>query len=53
LYQPYLDLPEDHPALLKTAIDPLKLIKDGAREVAKNVSRVMAHKKSDAIPTWL
>jgi len=53
LYQPYLDLPEDHPALVRSGIDPLKVIKAGAREVAKSVRSVMAEKKSDAIPTWL
>jgi hypothetical protein len=53
LYQPYLALAEDHPALVETGIDPLKLIKEGAREVANSVRVVMTEKKGDAIPTWL
>lgn len=53
LYQPYLDLPEDHPALVKANVDPLRLMKEGAHEVAKSVRSVMAEKKSDTLPTWL
>jgi len=53
LYQPYLHLSEDHPALVKAGIDPLERMKEGAREVATSVRDVMTNKKSDAIPTWL
>ncbi|RFU30621.1 hypothetical protein B7463_g5723, partial [Scytalidium lignicola] len=53
LYQAYLHLPVDHPALVSTNIDPLKIVKDGAQGVASNVRDVMRSKKSDAIPTWL
>jgi hypothetical protein len=53
LYQPYLHLSVDHPALVDAGIDPLDRMKDGAREVAISVRDVMTNKKSDAIPTWL
>ncbi|KAH7333080.1 hypothetical protein BKA65DRAFT_596698 [Rhexocercosporidium sp. MPI-PUGE-AT-0058] len=53
LYQPYLHLPPDHPALVEAGIDPLQRMKDGAREVAITCREVMGSKKCDAIPTWL
>jgi hypothetical protein len=53
LYQPYLHLSVDYPALVEVGIDPLQRMKDGAREVAAHVRDVMWNKKSDAIPTWL
>ncbi|TAQ84641.1 hypothetical protein B7494_g7038 [Chlorociboria aeruginascens] len=53
LYQPYLHLSVDHPALVGARIDPLQRMKDGAREVAISVRDIMSNKKSDAIPTWL
>jgi hypothetical protein len=53
LFQPYLHLSVDHPALAEAGIDPLERMKDGAREVAISVRDVMTNKKSDAIPTWL
>jgi hypothetical protein len=53
LYQPYLHLPVDHPALARAGIDPLQRMKDGAREVAISVRNVMTNTKSDAVPTWL
>ncbi|KAH8803134.1 hypothetical protein F5884DRAFT_861470 [Xylogone sp. PMI_703] len=53
MYQSYLHLPVDHPSLVSTKIDPLKIVKDGAQGVASSVRDVMMSKKGDAIPTWL